>query len=90
MVWMLRGSPKESLFQGMVGADDDSSGAIDEDIYVFWHIPMVLLKPYVPVYHVMACDSADRGEKPDPHTELAVKALQCVEFYNSKNCKAVF
>ena len=88
LVWMLRGSPKESLFQGMVGAEDDSSGAIDEDIYVFWHIPMVLLSPYVPVYHVMACDTADRGEKPAPHTELAVKALQGFEFYNSKIFKA--
>ena len=76
LVWMLRGSPREPLFAGLAAADDDSSGGIDEDLYVFWHIAFVLLNPYQPVMHIVDCESTDRGEKPVPHTELAVKAIQ--------------
>ena len=78
LVWVLRGTPRDPLFAGMAGADDDSSGGVDEDVYLFWHIAMVLLSPYVPVYHVLGCDSADSGEKPAPHTEIAVKVTLCV------------
>ena len=74
LVWRLRGVPLEPLCAGLAVADDDSSGDIDEDTNMFWHMPLVHLKPYVPVFHVLNCDAVDQGEKIDPHAELAVQA----------------
>lgn len=76
LVWLLRGTPKESLFAGLAGAEeDDALGCIDEATYILWHVPFVLLAPYVPVYHVLGCPSLDSGEKFNPMAQLAVEAI---------------
>ena len=69
------------LFAGLATGDCSGSESIDEDTYVFWHVAMVLQKPCVPVFHVIECDSTDRGEKPGPHAELAVKAMRTNNFH---------
>ena len=85
LTWRLRGVPREPLFAALTTGDGSGSDAIDEDTYVFWHVAKVLLKPYVPVFHVLECDSTDNGEKPGPHEELAVKAIRQNRFPLQQN-----
>lgn len=80
LVWRLRGVPREPLLEGLLTGEGSGSESIDEDTYLFWHMPMVLLNPYLPVFHTLECESVDRGEKPAPHAELAVKVVCGVEF----------
>ena len=76
LVWRLRGTPREPLFAGLATGVSSGSEGIDEDTYVYWHVSLVLLSPYVPVFQVLECERTDQGEKPGPHEELAVKAMQ--------------
>ena len=82
LVWMLRGVPHESLFEGLAACDDESSGDIDECTYILWHAAAMLFKPYIPAFHALECDSLDRGEQPAPYAQLAVKAIGWVDIHS--------
>ena len=73
LVWVLRGEPVDSIFGGMAVADDASADSIDESTYIVWHMPLVLLSPYVPVFHSLRCRKLDDGEGLVPGEELAVE-----------------
>ena len=88
LVWVLRGEPVESLFAGLAGADDASSGSIDECTYIVWHLPLVLLSPYVPVFQTLRCNKLDEGEPWRPGEELAVEVCRTIHSRRSKTLRA--